>query len=433
VTKNISFLFGNREIEFEYDPAQWEVLTPPESDLLPVSQNDILVGMSNPIDGQPLEEIVDIGEKVIIVVSDSTRATGSDLFLPFLIGRLLECGLRVSDISLIFATGIHRSPNEDEKRQLLSNAVFESIVQYEHNPHDQSELIYLGDTPLGTRVEINRRIVEADHVILTGSINYHYFAGFTGGRKSVLPGLASVAAIEHNHLLALNFESESALRRAGVGPGRLNGNFVHEDMEHACAMLAPSFLVNTILNEKNEIVQLFCGDWRNAHRRGCAEYASRHTTYIDEKRDLMIASCGGWPKDINLIQAHKALDMAVGALKDGGDIILLAECREGMGRDDFLKWFEGVGSAGIAKQLRDNYQVNGQTAWALSSKAERYKITLVSDLPEDAVRQMGMRPAPDLRSALAGLPSDLSGYLVPYATQVIPLVQNQERKQIKND
>src|SRR5205085_8213055 len=173
-----------------------------------------------------------------------------------------------------------------------------------------------------------------------GAIGFHYFAGFTGGRKSILPGLASYGAIRQNHLLALDFDSDSVRRRAGVGPGRLDGNAVHEDMQQACAMLAPSFLINTVLNERREIVQVFCGDWRNAHRLGCAEYAGRHTAYMDEKRDIVIASCGGSPKDINLIQAHKALDMATWALKDGGDLILLARCQEGTGRDDFLRWFE---------------------------------------------------------------------------------------------
>jgi lactate racemase len=421
----ISFLYGDREIEFEYDPERWEVLVPPETDLLPVSKNDILVSMANPIDGQPLEEIIDVGERVIIAVSDTTRSTGSERVLPLLVGRLIECGLRASDISIIFSTGIHRPPTEVEKRQLLGNAIFEAVINYEHKSEERAELAYLGDTRMGTRVEINRRLVEADHVILTGAIGFHYFAGFTGGRKSVLPGLASSDAIKHNHLLALDFGGEQVRRRSGVGPGRLGGNLVHEDMEEACALLAPSFLVNTVLNEQGEIVQLFCGDWRNAHRFGCAEYANNHTAGITEKRDLVIAGCGGWPKDINLIQSHKGLDMAVGALKEGGDIILLAECREGLGRNDFLKWFEepAKGSAAIAERLRTDYQVNGQTAWALATKTERYRITLVSDLPEEAVRRMGMCPAKDLAEALAALPSNTDGYLIPYAKEVIPLVQ----------
>ncbi|MEW6738192.1 MAG: nickel-dependent lactate racemase, partial [Acidobacteriota bacterium] len=400
----ISLPYGQQEIDFEYDPNQWEALAAPASDLKVVSKNDILVALANPIDGQPLEEIVDVGEQVLIVVSDKTRATASDRVVPLLVGRLLECGLRISDISVIFATGIHRQPTESEKRQLLTDAIYEAIRHYHHNPANAAELVYLGDTPKGTPVELNRHLVEADHVILTGSIGFHYFAGFTGGRKSVLPGLASAQAIARNHLLAVDF-SAGVTRRAGVGSGRLDGNAVHEDMEQACALLAPSFVVNTVLNEQREIVQIFCGDWRTAHRRGCAEYAERHTAYIDEKRDLVIASCGGTPKDINLIQAHKALDMAVGALNEGGNIILLAECQDGLGRDDFLNWFESPNAAAIGERLQENYQVNGQTAWALATKTERFRITLVSQLSPDLVGKMGMQAAPDLATALATLPS----------------------------
>jgi nickel-dependent lactate racemase len=240
-----------------------------------------------------------------------------------------------------------------------------------------------------------------------------------------LPGLASKAAIEHNHLLALDFENGAPRRRAGVGNGRLDGNLVNEDMREAASMLAPSFLINTIMNERHEIVQIFCGDWYTAHRHGCAEYANRHTATIEEKRDLVIASCGGWPKDINLIQAHKSLDTAIGALKEGGNIILLAECSEGTGRDDFLKWFELGNTAAIAERLRTSYQVNGQTAWALASKTERFQVTLVSQLPEDVVRRMGMRPAANLESALANLPKGSSGYIIPHATEVIPVVRKE--------
>ncbi|MBI4850854.1 MAG: nickel-dependent lactate racemase [Acidobacteria bacterium] len=418
----ISLPYGQKAIEFNYDSAQLSLLTTNSITNGSLSKNDILVAMANPIDGQPLEEIIDIGENVVIVVSDTTRSSGSEIVIPLLVARLLQCGLKLVNISILFATGIHRLMSEEEKRKILTDEIYSSIKHFDHNPDNYDELEYLEDTSYSTPVEINRRLLEADHVILTGSIGFHYFAGFTGGRKSVFPGLASSKSIKHNHLLALDFVEGNVKRRIGVGAGRLDKNPVHEDMQEAVNMLSPSFLINTVI-DKEEIVGIFCGDWRTAHRRGCAEYAAQHTITIEEKRDLVIASCGGSPKDINLIQSHKALDMAVGALKEGGHIILCAECREGYGYKDFLDWFKLGSSTKIGQKLFSNYEVNGQTAWAMANKIERFHVVLVSDLPENEVRSIGIEPAKDLATAISLIPKNLSGYIIPYACEAIPLVK----------
>lgn len=414
--------YGQSDIEFNYDAKQLTLLTASNFHK-GLSQTDILVAMANPIDGQPLEDIIDIGENVVIVVSDTTRVSGSEIIVPLLVGRLLQCGLKFNNISILFATGIHRLLSEEEKRRLITDEIFFSIKHFDHNPDNYDELTYLDETSYGTPVELNRRLLEADHVILTGSIGFHYFAGFTGGRKSAFPGLASTKSIRHNHLLALDFVNKTVERRKGVGAGRLDKNPVHEDMQEAVAMLAPSFLVNTIINKQQEVAGIFCGDWKNAHRRGCAEYASQHTIFIEEKRDLVIASCGGSPKDINLIQSHKALDMAVGALKDNGHIILCAECREGYGYNNFLDWLKKGSASQIGKELYNNYETNGQTAWALANKIERFHVVLVSNLPEDEVKSVGIEPAKDLATAISLIPKNLSGYVIPHACEAIPLIK----------
>lgn len=421
----IELLYGTKTLDLAYDPDLWQPLLPTIDDLMPLTKEDILVALANPYDGQSLEEIIDVGEQVVIVVSDATRATGSEQIVPLLIARLMECGLKLNDISILFATGIHRQLTEVEQRRLITDAVYEAVMHYDHDAYDTDNFVDMGETAYGTQVLLNKRLLAADHVILTGSIGFHYFAGFSGGRKSILPGLAAASSIEQNHLLSLDLnESTTIKRRAGVGTGRLDGNAVHEDMREACAMLAPSFLINTILNSDQEIVQVFCGEWYDAHRRGCAEYVERHKVEIAEKRDLVIAACGGAPKDLNLIQAHKALDLAVGALKDGGDIILIAQCADGLGRGDFLQWFQSGSAQAIAQRLKEEYKVNGQTAWSLASKIERFNVTLVSQLPAEQVRQMGMRPAQALDDALKGL-EDRSGYIIPFATETIPIISRQ--------
>ncbi len=274
----------------------------------------------------------------MIVVSDATRATGSAQIVNLLVRRIIQIGIAPQDIAIIFATGIHRPVTPDEKRELLTPFIFQRIKTIDHDAHDPSNLVVVGETRHGTRVELNQALREFTHVILTGAIGFHYFAGFTGGRKSICPGLASARTIEATHMLALDFESGG--RRAGVGTGLLDGNAVHEECESIAEMINPSFGINSVVDERGRAVRVWAGHWRSAHRAACHEYLATHSVSIENKRDVVVASCGGFPYDINLIQAHKALDMAAQACNEGGTIILLAECREGFGRHDFLKWFE---------------------------------------------------------------------------------------------
>ena len=219
-------------------------------------------------------------------------------------------------------------------------------------------------------------------------------------------------------MLALDFDSGG--RRAGVGTGLLDGNAVHEECESIAALIDPAFSINTVVNENGHVVKLFCGNWRSAHRLACEEYLAEHSIDIPTKRDVAVVSCGGFPYDINLIQAHKALDMAAYACRNSGSIILLAECRDGLGRPDFLKWFSEQNSRALEKRLRDQYEVNGQTAWALLTKAERFNVYLVSELPEDDVRKMRMIPAGSLSEALRKVGRDASGYIMPLGAAVLP-------------
>src|SRR5207237_5552752 len=187
-----------------------------------------------------------------------------------------------------------------------------------------------------------RALKEFSKVILTGAVGFHYFAGFTGGRKAICPGLASAQTIEATHMLALDFERGG--RRAGVGTGLLDGNPVHQECQRVTAMIDPAFSVNAIVNPAGHPESIFSGHWRAAHAQACEHYAAEHCLRIEERRDVVIVSCGGSPYDSNMIQAHKALDMAAYACADGGTIILLAECNDGLGRPDFLKWFESADS-----------------------------------------------------------------------------------------
>jgi nickel-dependent lactate racemase len=417
----IELAYGRGKISFEDAEGRFQVLTPVEA-VADASLSDAEMGalIDDPFDSQPLEDILSPGESVLVVVSDATRATASAQVVNLLVRRLVSLGVAPSDVRVIFATGIHRKVTPEEKQELLTPFVTQRIRTIDHDADDTARHVSLGVTERGTPIEVNRALVEHSHVILTGAINFHYFAGFTGGRKSVCPGLASSRTITATHLQALDFESGG--RRAGVATGRLDGNAVHEECERVAAEVAPSFLINTVVDERGRAVRLYAGDWRAAHRRACAEFADTRAIKIDGKRAVVVASCGGSPHDINMIQAHKALDMATYACEEGGSIVLVAECADGLGRADFLQWFDAADSRALEARLRENYAVNGQTAWALLTKAERFRVHLVSELHDDQVKRMRMTPARTVEEALARIGGDAEGYVMPRGAHFMPVL-----------
>ncbi|MBA3767289.1 MAG: nickel-dependent lactate racemase [Acidobacteria bacterium] len=417
---NIELGYGHASLSLSYEETRYQLLATEASDEQPLTDAQIGAGLDEPIDSPSLEEIISPGESVLLVVSDATRATASAQITHLIVRRLIALGCSPHDIGIIFATGIHRPVTRDEKRELLTPFIVQRMKTLNHMAGDDSNLASFGTTERGTPIELNRALKEHDHVILTGAINFHYFAGFTGGRKSVCPGLASTRTVEATHMLALDFEKGG--RRAGVGSGLLEGNIVHEECERIAAEVAPSFLINTVTDERGRAVRVYAGDWRAAHRKGCEEYARAHSLMIDAKREVVIASCGGAPYDINLIQAHKTLDMAAQACTAGGTIVLVAECADGLGRDDFLKWFEEDDSRALEARLREGYEVNGQTAWSLMVKAENFRIHLVSELNDADVRRMRMIPARTIDEAIAQVEAQAEGYIMPRGARLLPVM-----------
>lgn len=385
---SIDLKYGRAVIPVRYDETRFEVLGVDEQ-LTALSDVEIGQKLERPIDSPPLEDVVEAGQSVLIVVPDGTRRTASGQIVNLVVRRLIANGTAPGEIRIIFATGIHRKVSEDEKAAAVTPFIAQRIRTLDHDPRDLAQLVLAGETSTNIPVEVDRAVMEHDHVILVGGVTFHYFAGFTGGRKLICPGLASSRTIAATHKLA--FDCERKDRRTGVGPGSLDGNPVNQAFMEAVSLVEPSFAISTVVNDEGECVEVFCGDWRSSHRAACDAYAAAHTLDIKEKRDLVVVSCGGSPYDINIIQAHKALDAAARACRDGGTIILLAECTDGSGRADFLKWFDADSSQHLADVLCDKYQVNGQTAWALMRKAERYEVRIITDLDASAVGKMRLR------------------------------------------
>jgi nickel-dependent lactate racemase len=410
--------YGRGSLSFTFEENRCQVLAGTSRDEKPLTDVEIGEAFNAPIQSPPLEDLFSAGDSVLIVVSDATRATASAQILNLLVRRLIQIGVSPADLAIIFATGIHRLVTPDEKVELLTPFIAQRVKTIDHEAYDSGAMVSLGTTDRGTPVEVNRALKDFSHVVITGAIGFHYFAGFTGGRKSICPGLASARTIEATHMLALDFDTGG--RRKGVGTGLLDGNAVHEECERIAALIEPCFSVNSVVDERGRAVRVYAGEWRAAHRAGCQEYLSDHIVQIETRREIVIASCGGSPYDINLIQAHKTLDIAAHACVDGGTIILLAECRDGLGQPGFLKWFEQKDSRALEARLRDSYEVNGQTAWSLLTKAERYRIHLVSELPDEDVRRMRMTPAGSLTDAVNQIAREPEGFIMPHGARFLP-------------
>ncbi|HEV2835316.1 MAG TPA: nickel-dependent lactate racemase [Pyrinomonadaceae bacterium] len=417
MTSELELPYGRSTVKFSCENEQFTLLSNRSDAEKPLTDFEIGAALDSPVASPPLDEIIDSSDSVLIVVSDATRATASAHMVNLLVRRLVQIGVSPSQMAVIFATGIHRPVTEQEKIDLLSPFIVQRLTVLEHDAYNPAKLTSFGTTKLGTDVKLASALQQYSRLIVIGGINFHYFAGFTGGRKSICPGLAAAETIKATHMLALDFETGA--RRSGVGTGLLDGNAVHEECERIAEVVPPAFVINTIVNDQNRAAKVFCGDWRLAHRAACEHYLNQHSIQIREPRRLVIASCGGFPYDINLIQAHKALDMAAYACEDGGTIVLLAECNDGLGRPDFLKWFESADSHALARRLRTEYEVNGQTAWALLSKAERYRVVLVSQLPENDVKQMRMVPARSLSEAVEGVKAQ-EGFIMPRGAAILP-------------
>ena len=386
----------------------------------------IAAALAAPIASPPLEAIVRPGEKVVIVTSDITRYTGSEHYLPLLVERLNACGVSDKEIAVVIALGIHRKQSEAEQRKILG-ALFGRIAVFDHECDDPAQLVDLGTTASGIPVRINRRVAEADRVIVTGTAGFHYFAGFGGGRKGLVPGVAARETCMATHFSVFN-PPEVGGKHPLAKTGILDGNPVHTALLEAARMVRCDFLLNTVLAPDKQILGVFCGELDAAHRAACELARTLYTVPLEQPADLAVVSCGGHPKDINFIQSQKAFDYGVQALRPGGTLILLAACPDGFGNPTFFDWFRYQDLNEFEAALRARYEINGQTAHATLSKARQYRVILVSGFSAEQTAAMGMEKAADLDAALelakTTLPPVPRIVVIPDGGTVLPEVKS---------
>lgn len=374
--------------------------------------------LREPTGTPPLAKIVRPGEKVCLLVNDPTRVARSDLFMPPLLDELVGAGVRPDDMFIVFTTGTHRPVTREEMIALVGAETAARVAMFSHDGRDESELTCLGTTSRGTPVWVNARVAAADRRILTGSVVHHFFAGFGGGRKALVPGVAGWETIKINHSLML---------RDNAGAGRLEGNPVHEDLLEGARMVGADFLLNVVLNEKKEMLGVFAGELEEAHRKCCAMVEEVYGVPVETLADVVIASCGGHPKDINLYQAQKTLDNAIAAVRQGGQVILLARCPEGTGSAVYEEWaLRHRGVEALRSALLENFVIGGHKAFAVARSLSRAaRVFLVSALPAGLARDLGFVPAATLEEAVAEAYRERTGdvrtYVMPQGSLTVPV------------
>jgi len=415
-----TFRYGEGQIRFALDPGLVAgELRIKEYPPIPNAVSAIREAIRKPIQSKPLREIVRSDQTVAFLVNDPTRLANSHVFMPVLLEEMKAIGVPDKNMFIFFATGVHRELTEAEMVEMVSPDVARRIKMYNNNAKDLAEFTHVGTTSRGNAVYFQTRVVEADHIICTGSIVYHFFAGFGGGRKAMLPGVAAYETIRRNHALMLE---------PGAGLGRLKGNPVYEDQIEGVEMRRPSFLLNVVLNERKEFLKIFAGDYIQAHLEACKFVEEISGTAIPQPADLVIASCGGYPKDINVYQLQKTMDNAWMAVREGGVVIILGECAEGVGSELYLQWMQEYKTPErIEEKIRSDFAVGGHKAYAVTRLMKKAQFILVSGLDSSLARTLHFTAAKDmseaLQIALAKLGSNPRIFLMPQGSLTVPIMK----------
>lgn len=389
----------------------------------------IMAALTHPIGSARLKELVHEGETVCIVIPDSTRTwqkTASYL-LP-IVEELNAGGVNDKDILFLSALGSHRKQTLEEHRLLLGTALADRFTVIDHDCYDKANHTYLGETTQHTPVYINKQALACDHIVLTGGIVYHFLAGWSGGKKYILPGIAAYETIMANHALSLNDQPGEGVQ-PGVRSGNVENNRLHQDMTEAASFVRPTFMFNVIMGPDGNIVNAVAGHYLAAHAAGRKLVDKIDGVAIKEQADLVIASGGGYPKDINLYQSIKTVINAREAAKLGGTIIILTECREGLGGNaevqDMILNYDTVLERETA--LRENYSISKYVGYYFCETAEKFQLILVSEIDPKLLNKANITVVKTLAAALKLVDQqqnkNLTIHLMPQAANTLPKLQ----------
>lgn len=390
---------------------------------------------SRPVDAPPLAEWTarhqrrSTDQGVLLVVSDLTRSGGTKEILPITVKYLETIGVDRSRVRVLVARGTHRKLTKEEKQYFKTDELRGVRVE-EHDCDDGSKMSALLLTKRGTPVRVNRLIKEAGLVLLISPVSFHYFAGFGGGRKLVLPGSVDRAAILANHRLSLQ-DTRPVELHPECRPGNMDDNPVSDDMGEALAALKNVYALNFFCGTNGSTVYINAGDPVQSHAEACEVYRGVHRVAVDAPYDIAIVGCGGHPYDINLLQAHKALKHASsGALNPDGTIIFYAQCGEGVGSESLSHALEQSRRQFFDTAWRD-YDLNNQAGISLLTITDRYRVVMVTDLDDAILERASVLRCSNAEARLAEA-LDAHGTdrvaVIPYGSQTLPFVQRSDIK-----
>ena len=352
--------------------------------------NEVKRALANPIGCKKLKELVSSQDKVAILASDVSRPAPSSLLLPPILNELNQAGINNDQITIIFGLGVHRKQTEEEKKGLVGEEIYNQVKCIDHNIEN---CVKIGTTKRGNEVSIFKKALEADFIIVTGNLEYHYFAGFSGGAKAIAPGVCSRNTITGNHKHFLDL---------GAKAGIIKGNPVREEMEEIGEMVGIDFMVNAILNSHKKVIKVVAGDVTQAHREGAKYINNIFGVKIDNLADIVITSPGGYPKDIDLYQTHKAMEFASLAVKKGGIIIVAGECRDGLGEGKFAEALDGkLSPQELIEELKNNFILGRHKASRIAKIHLDSEIYLISDLADETKKNLFIKSFNSLEEAFS--------------------------------
>ncbi len=365
--------------------------------------------MANSVASERLRDKAAQAKRVAIAIEDATRPVPNSLLVDAVMTELDAAGISPDQVKVIVATGLHRPMTPDELDTALGR--WRGLVASEnHDAEDPQRLVRLGKTSLDTEISVNRSFMEADLKITTGDVEYHQFCGYGGGAKCIYPGMADAAAIRSNH---------SRMDLPGTGPGNIDGNPVREEINEVGRMAGVDFNVSVALDADHRIVAVRAGDPDLSFRQACCFVDEMYSVEVPSRADLVIASPGGHPKDIDLYQSQKAIEEATQVVKPGGDVLVTARCGEGGGSELFEAWMnEAYTADDIIRRIKENFVMGGHKAYQIAREVQRANIHLYSETPPGRVRTWLMQPVrstTDIEKLIAAAESVI---VLPQATLV---------------
>ncbi|MGE5389698.1 MAG: nickel-dependent lactate racemase [Deltaproteobacteria bacterium] len=409
------FARGREYVEFQVpDKNLLGILEVKGSDQTMSNGELISQALAQPIGTPVLGEIIRNmqARNAVIVVNDITRPTPYRDMLPPLLSEVEAAGIERSNIELVVALGIHRPHTAEENNNIFGEEICRN---YKVSNHDcDADLLSLGHLANGMELIINRKVAEADLLITTGLIGLHYFAGFSGGRKSILPGVAARSLIEANHRMMSD-------PRACLG--NYHDNPVNDIMLQAARMAGVDFILNVVTTSKDRIVYATAGDLEQAWMAGVLHCEELDVFPIEQKAEIVIAGCGGFPKDINMYQSQKALDAAALAVKNGGTVLLIAECGEGLGEETFAEWIANADCPeDIERRFHEKFELGGHKAYAICRTLKNCRVMIYSKLSDEAVQNMFLEPVGNLQDTIDKLLAQYGNgarvWLMPEASKI---------------